>query len=127
MRLADHQPQWAELEAAGGISQRPLAAIRRRAGAARRSAGAAGAALLRRQQGAVVRDHRRPAAISGISAALGPTARPGKCLPSRWRALTAYESVRPAVAKIKILVGVVQKNMIVIDADGLAKTRLIAH
>ena len=56
------------LEAAGGISE-PRAAIRRRAGAARRSAGAAGAALLRRQQGAVVRDHRRPAAISGISAA----------------------------------------------------------
>src|ERR1700722_4328276 len=67
MRLADHQPQWAELEAAGGISPKP--AIWRRAGAARRSAGAAGAALLRRQQGAVVRDHRRPAAISGLSAA----------------------------------------------------------
>src|SRR6202035_4168609 len=66
MRLADHQPQWAELEAAGGISAKP--AIRRRVGAARRSAGAAGAALLRRQQGAVVRDHRRPAAISGIFA-----------------------------------------------------------
>ena len=31
---------------------------------------AAGAALLRWQQGAVVRDHRRPAAISGVSAAL---------------------------------------------------------
>src|SRR5580704_9839317 len=75
MRLADHQPQWAELEAAGGISQQPFAAIRRRAGAARRSAGAAGAALLRRQQGAVVRDHRRSAAISGISAGLGPAAR----------------------------------------------------
>src|SRR5580704_1973564 len=73
MRLADHQPQWAELEAAGGISAKP--AIRRRAGAARRSAGAAGAALLRRQQGAVVRDHRRPAAISGLSAGLVPAAR----------------------------------------------------
>src|SRR5580704_11957213 len=70
MRLADHQSQWAELETAGGISAKPLAAIRRRVGAARRSAGAAGAALLRRQQGAVVRHHRRPAAISGISAGL---------------------------------------------------------
>src|ERR1700722_6976250 len=70
MRLADHQPQWAELDAAGGISAKLRAAIRRRAGAARRSAGAAGAALLRRQQGAVVRDHRRSAAISGISAGL---------------------------------------------------------
>src|SRR5580700_1219673 len=68
MRFADHQPQWAELEAAGGISAKPRAAIRRRVGAARRSAGAAGAALLRRQQGTVVRDHRRFAAISGISA-----------------------------------------------------------
>jgi hypothetical protein len=72
MRLADHQPQWAELEAAGGISRQRVAAIRRCAGAARRSAGAAGAALLRRQHGAVVRDHRRSAAISGISAGLGP-------------------------------------------------------
>jgi hypothetical protein len=31
------------------------------------------------------------------------------------------------VAKIKILVAVVQKNVIVIDADGLAKTRFVAH
>jgi hypothetical protein len=31
------------------------------------------------------------------------------------------------VAKIKILVVIVQKNMVVIDADGLAKTRLVAH
>jgi hypothetical protein len=45
----------------------------------------------------------------------------------RDHALTAQESVRLAVAKIKILVGVVQKNVVVIDADGLAKTRLIAH
>ena len=37
------------------------------------------------------------------------------------------ESVRLAVAKIKILVGIVQKNVVVIDADGLAKTRLVAH
>ena len=70
MRLADRQPQWTKLEAAGGISPKPLAAIRRRPGAARRSAAAAGAALLRRQQGAVVRHHRRAAAISGISAGL---------------------------------------------------------
>ena len=41
--------------------------------------------------------------------------------------LTTQESVRLAVAKIKILVGVVQKNVVVIDADGLAKTRLVAH
>jgi hypothetical protein len=31
------------------------------------------------------------------------------------------------VAKIKILVVIVQKNVVVIDADGLAKTRLVAH
>jgi MoxR-like ATPase len=31
------------------------------------------------------------------------------------------------VATIKILVGVVQKNVVVIDADGLAKTRFVAH
>src|SRR5580704_8048277 len=41
--------------------------------------------------------------------------------------LTAQESVRLAVAKIKILVGIVQKNVVVFDADGLAKTRLVAH
>jgi hypothetical protein len=31
------------------------------------------------------------------------------------------------VAKIKILVVIVQENVVVIDADGLAKTRLVAH
>ena len=35
--------------------------------------------------------------------------------------------VRLAVATIKILVGVVQKNVVVIDTDGLAKTRFVAH
>ena len=44
---------------------------------------AAGAALLRRQQGAVVRDHRRPAAISGISAGLvDPPLPGGGCRPT---------------------------------------------
>jgi hypothetical protein len=47
------------------------AAIRRRAGPARQPASdarrEARAALLHRQQGALVRDHRRPAAIRGIS------------------------------------------------------------
>jgi hypothetical protein len=43
-------------------------------------------------------------------------------------ALTVQECVRPAVAKIKILVAFVQKNVVVfIDADGLAKTRFVAH
>ena len=31
------------------------------------------------------------------------------------------------MAKVKILVVVVQKDVVVIDADGLAKTRLVAH
>ena len=42
-------------------------------------------------------------------------------------ALTAQESVRLAVAKIKILLGVVHKNVVVFDADGLAKARLVAR
>ena len=41
--------------------------------------------------------------------------------------LTTQESVRLAVAKIKILVGVVQKDVVVIDADGLAKARLVTR
>jgi hypothetical protein len=37
------------------------------------------------------------------------------------------KSVRPAVAKIKIFCRCCPKNMVVIDAHGLAKTRLVAH
>src|SRR5580704_12766573 len=41
--------------------------------------------------------------------------------------LTAQESVRLAVAKIKILVVIVQKDVVVFNADGLAKARFVAH
>ena len=68
MRLSDHQPDGTELEARRPVPPR-IVSMRHPVGHSRRSTGPAGMPRLRRQQGAVVRDHRRSAAICGIRAA----------------------------------------------------------
>src|SRR5215831_13633874 len=63
MRVPDHQPDGTELEARRPVPPRNVS-IRHPVGHSGRSTGAAGMPRLRRQQGAVVRDHRRSAAIT---------------------------------------------------------------